>query len=173
MRDRRYDTAITLGPVVVGSSSVGAAYMSSRPNAIQEVRQYLVQTSESIIEQGESYVEQEKRQSAKWYLSGEQQARDLAPLENALASALDAQVPRTIELQPDGTAAITIELSAAGMTGLPELVAALELSLGADFSYTVEASGQRVLLKTELHPPFVTGTPDVQGSSQALLEITQ
>ena len=106
-------------------------------------------------------------------MSGEQQARDLAPLKNALASALDAEVPRTIELQPDGTAAVTIELSAAEMTGLPEVVAALELSLGAEFSYTVEVSGEKMLLKTELQPPLVIETPDVQGLSQALLEITE
>ena len=165
--------AILMVTLVVASTTLGAAYMNSSLHAIEEVEQFSMQTIDSLIEQGGIYIELEKRQIAKRYVSGEQQARDLAPLENALASALDAEVPRTIELQPDGTAAVTIELSAAEMTGLPEVVAALELSLGAEFSYTVEVSGEKILLKTELQPPLVIETPDVQGLSQALLEITE
>ena len=151
------ETAILLTSFVVASSALGAAYVNSTFGLNEKVQTVAMGTIDSIIEEAQPYIDIQRLTGPEGAPSSEQQTLDLAELDSALAAALD-DAPRTIEFQRNGTAVVSIDLSAVGMAGVVDVATALEASLGSELPYTIEAvPGKRMFLRMELQPPFTVG----------------
>ena len=120
-------------------------------------------TINSIVEEGQVYIEHQRLQLPYGTSPAGQEAFDLVGLENILATALDDESRHTIELQRNGRAVVTIDLSTMGIAGLTDVVAALEEALGAQVTYTIDVSGEEMLVSMEIQPPLMVGGPDNTG----------
>ena len=158
------ETAILLTAFVTGSSAMGAAYLSSSLEINEEVQSVAMDTIDSIVMEGQVYIERQRLQVPYGTSFAGQQAFDLGSLGDALATALDDEQPYTIETQTDGAVVLTIDLGTEGMTGVAEVVSTLAESLGSESPYTIEViPGQGMLLRMELQPPLLVGGPDNTG----------